>query len=76
MPYITVVPRLLGLGSMSGRRGRRSSQPSPSSPASAAGAQEEVGGELSRVLAAIESLTGQVQAVSKRQEEQRAVECV
>ena len=43
---------------MSGRRSTRSSQPSPSSPASSE-EQEEVGVDLSRVLAAVESLTAQ-----------------
>ena len=56
---------------MSGRRTRQT-QPSPSSPAPDAGEQEEVGADLSRVLSAVESLTAQVQAVAKQQEEQHA----
>ena len=56
---------------MSGRRTRQT-QPSPSSPAPDAGEQEEVGADLSWVLSAVESLTAQVQAVAKQQEEQRA----
>lgn len=57
---------------MSGRRRRRSSQPSPSSPVPDAREQEEVGTDLTRVLSAVESLTAQVQAVAKQQEEQHA----
>ena len=50
---------------MSGRRTRQT-QPSPSSPAPDSGEEEEVGGDLSRVLCAVESLTAQVQALGKQ----------
>eukprot|EP01043_Picozoa_sp_COSAG02_P002004 COSAG02_NODE_44_length_45948_cov_81.673493_23_plen_89_part_00 len=56
---------------MSGRRTRQT-EPSPSSPAPDAGEQEEVGADLTWVLSAVESLTAQVQAVAKQQEEQHA----
>ena len=58
---------------MSGWRTRRADeQPSPGSPGAASGGQEEVGGDLERVLAALETLTGKVVEVSQRQEEQHA----
>ena len=57
---------------MSGRRRRTEEQSSPGSPGAASGGQEEVGGDLTWVLAALETLTGKVTEVSQQQEEQRA----
>eukprot|EP01043_Picozoa_sp_COSAG02_P095625 COSAG02_NODE_31970_length_524_cov_0.969412_2_plen_66_part_00 len=58
---------------MSGRRRRTEEQPSPGSPGAASGGQEEVGGDLARVLAALESLTGKVGEISKWQEEHTSI---